>query len=95
MCEVVYFISWVKRLESVPHGVKEQCVLFSALTFFYMLFVETMVKNILRKMKTVCTEILNSIEGLLHVNKTVPMDTGETCILVFTVTQSFRKGATF
>ena len=46
-------------------------------------------------MKTVCTEILNSIEGLLHVNKTVPMDTGETCILVFTVTQSFRKGATF
>lgn len=46
-------------------------------------------------MKTVCTEILNSTEGLLHVNRTVPIYTEGTCTHVFTVTQSFRKGATF
>lgn len=46
-------------------------------------------------MKTICTEILKSIAGLLHVNRTVPMYAGGTRIHVFTVTQSFRKGATF
>lgn len=38
-------------------------------------------------MKTVCTEIVNSIEGLLHINRAVPMYAGGTCIPVFRVMQ--------
>lgn len=42
---VFCFISWVKRLEFVPHGLKEQCVLFSAL-FFCMLSVKLIEQNL-------------------------------------------------
>lgn len=50
--------------------------------------------KIQRKIKTVCAEILSSIEGHLHVNRTV-VHTGGTCIHVFTVKQCFRKGVAF
>lgn len=53
----------MKRLEFVPHGLKEQCVLFSGLTFLPYVVSRVTNNKILRKMKMVCIEMLNSTEG--------------------------------
>lgn len=44
--------------------------------------------KVLQKMKTVCAKTMNSIEGLLHINRAVPIHAGGICIPVFRVMQS-------